>query len=105
SESGGNSFRQVFGSETFYFTHGGYRFAGTNSGPNMRMGPGQIPRENLVWLDSVLKLNDDLPLIYVNHYPQDSSLNNWYEAIDRIKKHNVQLFLCGHGHVNKAYDF
>ncbi|WP_134088119.1 PQQ-binding-like beta-propeller repeat protein [Olivibacter sp. XZL3] len=105
SESGGNSFRQVFGSETFYFTYGGYRFAGTNSGPNMRMSPGQIPRENLVWLDSILRLDDNLPLIYVNHYPQDSSLNNWYEAIDRIKKHDVRLFLCGHGHVNRSYDF
>ncbi|MEH6308311.1 PQQ-binding-like beta-propeller repeat protein [Olivibacter sp. CPCC 100613] len=105
SESGGNSFRQIFGSETFYFTYEGYRFAGTNSGPNMRMSPGQIPRENLLWLDSVLKLDNELPLIYINHYPQDSSLNNWYEAIDRIKKHNVQLFLCGHGHQNKACDF
>src|SRR5690606_29452404 len=57
SESGGNSFRQIFGAETFYFKYGGYRFIGTNSGPNMRMSPGQIPRENLVWLDSVLRLD------------------------------------------------
>lgn len=105
SESGGNSFRKIFGSETFYFTYDGYRFAGTNSGPNMRMSPGQVPRENLVWLDSILQVDDQLPLIYVNHYPQDSSLNNWYEALDRIKKQDIRLFLCGHGHINKAYDF
>lgn len=105
SESGGNSFRKVFGSETFYFTYDGYRFAGTNSGPNMRMSPGQVPRENLVWLDSILHVDPQLPLIYVNHYPQDSSLNNWYEALDRIKKHDIRLFLCGHGHTNKVYDF
>ncbi|MFC6100570.1 outer membrane protein assembly factor BamB family protein [Olivibacter domesticus] len=105
SESGGNSFRNIFGSETFYFTYDGYRFAGTNSGPNMRMSPGQVPRENLVWLDSILQVDTQLPLIYVNHYPQDSSLNNWYEALDRIKKQDVRLFLCGHGHINKAYNF
>lgn len=105
SESGGNSFRRIFGSETFYFTHKGFRFAGTNSGPNMRMGPGQIPRENLVWLDSVLKADPTLPLIYVNHYPQDSSLNNWYEAIDLLKQYDVRLLLCGHGHVNKQERF
>jgi len=107
SESGGNSFRTVFGAETFSFTYNGYLFAATNSGPNMRMGPGQVPRENLVWLDSVLNnmKKPDMPVIYLNHYPQDSSLNNWFEAIDRIKRKNVQLILLGHGHANHKYDF
>src|SRR5690606_25481254 len=41
SESGANSFRQVFGAETFFFEHKGYQFMGTTSGPNMRMSPGQ----------------------------------------------------------------
>jgi len=107
SESGGNSFRNVFGAETFSFTYNGYLFAATNSGPNMRMGPGQVPRENLVWLDSVLNhmKKPDMPVIYLNHYPQDSSLNNWFEAIDRIKRRNIQLILLGHGHANHKYDF
>lgn len=107
SESGANSFRKVFGSEMFFFRHKGYMFMGTTSGPNMRMSPGQIPRENLVWMDSVFSANTDTgtPLIYINHYPQDSSLNNWYEAIDRLKTRNTQLILCGHGHVNKLYDW
>ncbi len=107
SESGGNSFRRIFGSETFAFRHKGYFFVGTNSGPNMRMSPGQVPRENLVWMDSLFADNPDkeTPLIYVNHYPQDSSLNNWFEAIDRLKTRNVQLMLCGHGHQNRVFDF
>jgi outer membrane protein assembly factor BamB/calcineurin-like phosphoesterase family protein len=102
SESGSNSFRKVFGGETFSFIYGGYLFAGTSSGPNMRMGPGQVPRENIVWLDSVLTNMKDpeMPVIYLNHYPQDSAQNNWYEAIDRLKKRNLQLLLCGHGHSN-----
>ncbi|GHE46714.1 outer membrane protein assembly factor BamB family protein [Sphingobacterium griseoflavum] len=107
SESGANSFRKVFGGETFFFRHKGFMFLGTASGPNMRMGPGQVPRENLVWMDSVFAAHPDVetPLIYINHYPQDSSLNNWYEAIDRLKQRNVQLILCGHGHNNKLYDW
>jgi len=107
SESGANSFRKVFGSETFAFVHGGYQFAATSSGPNMRMSPGQVPRENLVWLDSVLNnmKEPEMPLIYINHYPQDSSLNNWYDALDKVKKRNIQLMLCGHGHQNKLYNF
>ncbi len=107
SESGGNSFRKIFRGETFAFEHNGYFFVGTNSGPNMRMSPGQVPRENLVWMDSLFAAhpNTEQPLIYVNHYPQDSSLNNWFEALDRVKTRNVQLVACGHGHQNKQYDF
>lgn len=107
SENGANTFRTVFGGETFFFKHKGYQFIGTNSGPNMRMSPGQIPRENLVWMDSVFAANPDkqTPLIYINHYPQDSSLNNWFDALKRVKTRNVQLAFCGHGHTNKAYDW
>jgi outer membrane protein assembly factor BamB len=107
SESGANSFRTVFGSETVSFQYGGYLFAGTACGPNMRMGPGQVPRENIVWLDSLLKHlpQRDMPVIYMNHYPQDSSQNNWYEAIDLLKQRNVQLIVCGHGHANRAFNF
>lgn len=107
SENGANTFRTVFGGETFFFKHKGYQFIGTNSGPNMRMSPGQIPRENLVWMDSVFAANPDrqTPLIYINHYPQDSSLNNWFDALKRVKTRNVQLAFCGHGHANKAYDW
>ncbi|RFM27108.1 outer membrane protein assembly factor BamB family protein [Deminuibacter soli] len=107
SESGANSFKTIFGNECFAFTHGNFLFVGTSSGPNMRMGPGQVPREHIVFLDSVLnsKKNAGKRLIYLNHYPQDSAQNNWYEAIDRIKKADIELVLCGHGHSNHAYSF
>ena len=106
SESGANSFKKIFGAETFSFTAGGYLFLGTHSGPNMRMSPGQIPRENIVWLDSVLQKTDsETPIIFMNHYPMDSSLNNWFEAIDLLKNKNIQLILHGHGHANRVYDF
>jgi len=106
SESGANTFKKVFGNETFYFKAGNYIFLGTNCGPNMRMGPGQIPRENIVWLDSALQtIPGNTPIIFVNHYPQDSSLNNWFEAIDKLKQKNIQLILCGHGHSNHKLNF
>ena len=46
-----------------------------------------------------------MPIIFMNHYPQDSSLNNWYDAIDRLKQKNIQLILCGHGHSNRQLNF
>ncbi|MEO6681977.1 MAG: metallophosphoesterase, partial [Ginsengibacter sp.] len=106
SESGANSFKKIFGDETFVFNEGEYLFLGTHSGPNMRMSPGQIPRENIVWLDSVLQKTDSkTPIIFVNHYPMDSSLNNWFEAIDLLKTKNIQLILHGHGHNNRLFNY
>lgn len=107
SESGGNSFLTVFGADHFAFEHQGVLFIGTSSGPYLRMAPGQVPREHLVWLDSILneRAADRKPLIFINHYPLDESLNNWYEVIDRLKNYNIQLSLCGHGHQNRLFDF
>ncbi len=105
SESGANTFRKVFGGETVCFEVEGYLFVGTGSGPNMRMGPGQIPRENITWLDSVLSspANKNKPIVFLNHYPQDSSLNNWYEVTDMLRKYDTRLILHGHGHTDKQF--
>ena len=52
SESGCNSFRNVFGYEQFEFETKGWRFLGTGCGPDMRMAPALLPRESMVWLES-----------------------------------------------------
>lgn len=103
SESGGVSFIREFGNDKFLFDHKGYRFIGCASGPYVRMSDGHIPRDATVWLDSVLnKTSKDQPIVFINHYPLDPGLDNWYEATDRLKKYNTQLALCGHGHNNRA---
>ncbi|CAN5493734.1 PQQ-binding-like beta-propeller repeat protein [soil metagenome] len=107
SENGCNSFRKVFGAERFAFNFGKYRFIGCGSGPNMRMSPGLVAREDVLWLRSEtekLKASNQ-PVIFLNHYPLDEGLANWYLLIDDLKKTNVQAALCGHGHANKAMDF
>lgn len=107
SESGCNTFKKVFGAETFAMEYHGILFLGTGCGPSMRMGPGQIPREHIVWLDQQLKAHPDKnqPVIFVNHYPQDSTLNNWYETLDRFRGRNLKAVICGHGHANHNLNF
>ncbi|WP_430973014.1 PQQ-binding-like beta-propeller repeat protein [Sunxiuqinia rutila] len=107
SESGNNSFVEVFGCEEFAFEQGGYLFIGTASGPNMRMAPGLVPREQVVFLDSVLTnmARPDQPIISINHYPLNESLSNWHVLIDKFKTRNIQATLLGHGHQNKLYNF
>ncbi|GAB3647521.1 PQQ-binding-like beta-propeller repeat protein [Echinicola sediminis] len=106
SESGGVSFIREFGYDKFVFEHQGYKFIGTASGPYVRMSDGHIPRDAVVWMDSVLAATPkDQRIINVNHYPLDNSLDNWFELTDRLKEYNTQFSICGHGHRNKSYDF
>lgn len=107
SESGTNTFARVFGSERCCFKYGGYLFVGTACGPSMKMSPGQVPREDIVWLDSVLAVpeNKKCPIIFLNHYPLDSSLNNWYDIIALLRKMDTRIVLNGHGHIDHIYNY
>jgi outer membrane protein assembly factor BamB/calcineurin-like phosphoesterase family protein len=106
SESGGMSFIKTFGSDRFLFDHNGIRFIACASGPYVRMSDGHIPRDAMLWMKSVLDTTPvSMPVIFLNHYPMDNQMDNWYEVIDMFKKRNTILFLCGHGHANKVLNF
>lgn len=103
SESGCNTFVKEFGYEEFEFDYGGIKFIGTNSGPNMRMAPALLPRESIVWLDSLSGTVDARqPVFFVNHYPMDTSMLNYGQVLDILKRMNTQLIMGGHWHQNKA---
>ena len=107
SESGCNDFVQIFGAETFTFEHHGIRFIGTASGPNMRMAPALVPREQLLFLDSLLSAmsNPEQPVIFINHYPLDESMSNSGKVLKLLRTRNVAVSLMGHGHSSRLYDF
>jgi len=106
SETGGLGFKNFFGYDKFQFDYAGIRFIGCASGPYLRMSDGHIPRDAVNWLDSLLKKTPTTqPIIFLNHYPLDSGLDNWYEITDRLKKWNTILAICGHGHANRAMNF
>jgi outer membrane protein assembly factor BamB/predicted phosphodiesterase len=106
SESGGVSFSAIFGNDKFSFEYSGIRFLGCASGPYVRMSDGHVPRNAINWLDKELKtLKDQQPVIFLNHYPIDNGLDNWYEITDRLRHYNTWAILCGHGHTNKAMNF
>ncbi len=106
SESGCNTFVKVFGYEGFEFDMGGIKFIGCNSGPNMRMAPALVPRETIVWLDSLSKTIDPKqPVVFVNHYPMDTSVLNYTHVLDILKKMNTQLIMNGHWHQDRAMTY
>ena len=103
SESGGLSFTKVFGSDKFYFTYNGIHFIGCASGPYVRMSDGHVPRDAMNWMKEKLsKPGKNEPLVFLNHYPLEPALDNWYEVIDLLKTKNTVLALCGHGHANRT---
>lgn len=107
SENGCTEFPRLFGSTHFAHRQGGYLFVGCGSGPALRMGPPQIPTEELHWLDSTLQSADPaMPVIFVNHLPADGNLANRDELLDILKRHNIVAILGGHVHANtiKNYD-
>jgi outer membrane protein assembly factor BamB len=65
-----------------------------------------VPRDAVNWLDKELKtLKPGQPVIFLNHYPMDNGLDNWYEITDRLRNYNTWAVLCGHGHANRAMNF
>jgi len=106
SESGCNTFAKVFGYEQMEFEAGGIKFLGCNSGPNMRMAPALLPHESLVWLDSIMTVTPrEQAVIFVNHYPQDTSILNYFQVMNTLKKGNIQLLIGGHWHKNTILDY
>ncbi|MGB8193632.1 MAG: PQQ-binding-like beta-propeller repeat protein [Chitinophagaceae bacterium] len=106
SESGGFGFIQTFGNDKFAFDYNGIRFIGCASGPYVRMSDGHVPKDAVIWLDNQLKnTSPGQPVVFLNHYPLDNGLDNWYEITSRLKKHNTILALCGHGHANRKMNF
>lgn len=106
SESGGVMLSTIFGSDKFSFEYNGIRFLGCASGPYVRMSDGHVPRNAVNWLgDELKKVKPRQPIIFLNHYPIDDGLDNWYEITDRLRQQNTWAILCGHGHSNKAMNF
>lgn len=106
SESGGFGFQQTFGNDKFAFEYNGITFMGTASGPYVRMSDGHVPKDAVRWVQQVFeKLPPGKPVIFLNHYPLDNGLDNWYEIVDQLKKQNTMLALCGHGHANRKMNF
>jgi predicted phosphodiesterase len=102
SESGGLSFSTVFGADKFSFSYNGIHFIGCASGPYVRMSDGHVPRDAVNWLGNELKkIKPGEPIVFLNHYPLDNGLDNWYEVVNMLKKKNTILALCGHGHNNR----
>ena len=102
SESGCNTFKKVFGYENFEFECKGWRFIGCSCGPDMRMAPALIPQESMEWLK---KLSPGKKTIFINHYPQDTSVLNYFEVTKELKRIGTEFEIGGHWHENAVLNY
>lgn len=103
SESGSLAFSKTFDNDKFYFVAHGIHFIGCASRPYVRMSDGHVPRHHINWLQAELKkMQPNEPIVFLNHYPLEPALDNWYEVISLLKQKNTVLALCGHGHANRT---
>lgn len=102
SESGCNTFLKVFGYENFEFESKGWRFIGCNCGPDMRMAPALIPQESMEWLKG---LKPGVKTVFVNHYPQDTSVLNYFDVTRELKRIGTRFELGGHWHSNVSLNY
>jgi outer membrane protein assembly factor BamB/predicted phosphodiesterase len=106
SESGGTDFASIWKADRFSFAMGGVQFIGMHQGPVMRMGDGHWAPQDIRWLETTLReVPENLPIVFITHYPVDPGIANWYEVLDRLKGRSTRVVLCGHGHANKALNF
>lgn len=107
SESGMTAFGDIFGSERVQFEYNGFLFLGFNTGPFIRMADGHVVPQDIAWLKKELKkYGKKKPVILVTHYPlKDGDVDNWYDVTDAVRPYNIRMFVGGHYHSNRSYEY
>jgi len=107
SESGGTAFPSIFGRERFVERIDAFLLVGFHQGPRMRMADGHFAPEDLRWLDTTLAeaRSAGMPLLVATHYPLDSGISNWYEALERLRTTDTRMVFVGHGHRSRAQEY
>jgi outer membrane protein assembly factor BamB len=107
SESGATAFPSIFGRERFAERIGDFLLVGFHQGPRMRMADGHFAPEDLRWLDTTLAeaRSAGRPVLVATHYPLDSGISNWYEALERLRTVDTRMVFVGHGHRSRPQEY
>ena len=106
SGSGSLIYNKLWQEQKFVTDIKGVRVIGFSTGPYGRMSRGYVPLDQMRWLDSLVAVTPkQQPVIFISHYPLDEGLSNYQEVINKIHRLNTLAVFCGHGHVNKLFDY
>lgn len=109
SDSGCTAFQELFGPETYAFSHNGVRFVCFNSGPLMRMAFGHVSPADIqeIGRQTAEAAAEGEPVVMVTHYPMlEGDVDNWYDVTDTARKAgSVRLFIGGHYHAVRQLSY
>ncbi|TCN68553.1 outer membrane protein assembly factor BamB family protein [Acetobacteroides hydrogenigenes] len=107
SESGCESFTNLWGKDRFAFTDDRFLYIGFPCGPYMKMGDGFIKYEDILWVKEQIaeKLKPGMKIISFAHYPLDESVSNYSMITPILKRNRTAVAFCGHGHRLKLLKF
>lgn len=106
SQSACLKFNELWGNDRFLFRHNGGLFIGLSTGPYMKMGDGNVKREDILWLDETLK-REAVPgtrVYVVAHYPLMDGLSNYKDVLAVLNRYPVITQFCGHHHQLRELD-
>lgn len=107
TESGLETFNQLFGGDRIEFEHKGVLFLGFNTGPFVRMAYGHVAPQDLSWVGEEMRAKGKgKKLIVVTHYPlKEGDVDNWYQATDSLRQYSPVCMIGGHYHVNLIHSY
>ena len=106
SENYGQTFLELWQDDKFAFDNNGVRHIGLNTGIPWQGYDGHFTPEDLGWLDSVVTATPaNEKIFFYTHHPLDATIDNWFKAVNILSKRNIQVLLCGHGHMIKILTF
>ena len=100
SESAGQTFAKLWGSENFAFKRDGVVLIGFSTGPYLKMGDGYVRSEDVAFLKESLKrlAGSGEPVLIFCHYPLADELGNGAAIAKILRKYNVIAVVSGHTH-------
>lgn len=101
SESAGQTFAKLWGTERFAFKNKGIVLIGFPTGPYLKMGDGYVRSEDVTFLKESLKqlAGAGEPVIVFCHYPLANELGNGPAIAKILREYNVLGIISGHTHV------
>jgi predicted phosphodiesterase len=104
---GSAHFLQVFGHDTFSFSHKGYYFIGFPTGPVLNGNIGHITTNDFDFIKiELVKNSGKYPIFLVTHYPlNEGDVDNRNELLSLLPENNIIAVLNGHYHRNALFNY
>ncbi len=96
SNSGGAKFFEIWDDDKFIYNKENTTYIGVNSTLPIDGSGGHFRPKDITWLKEELsKIDSSKEIIFVSHYPVNTTIDNWFKVSNILGNYNVKLVLTG----------